>query len=257
MSKPVFSFSLLLSLLGIWMMQVIEIIRDYPDLARVYNLLMNDVTDNNHQLKTVVDKNENDLLHYAGRMTPMHKLNLVTDAALYKCNRSFSGLRREHMELRKQGKEWIKKAADSYTITAALIVTIVIAGAIPVPGGNDGQTGKPLYVTEPRFIIFSVADAISLFTSTTALLLFLSILTARYRDKDFLYRLPKILILGLSMLFLSMTSMMGEAWILIPIAILACIPIFSFVTLQLSLLADLILSTYFPRIFHKKNDTIE
>lgn len=47
--------------------------------------------------------------------------------------------RREHMELRKQGEEWMKKAADSYTITAALIVTIVFAGAITVPGGNDGQ----------------------------------------------------------------------------------------------------------------------
>ena len=46
---------------------------------------------------------------------------------------------------------------------AALIVTIVFAGAITVPRGNDGQIGKPRYVTEPRFIIFAVTDAITLY----------------------------------------------------------------------------------------------
>jgi len=170
--------------------------------------------------------------------------------------------RREHKELRKEGEEWMKKTADSYTITAALIVTIAFAAAITVPGGNNGDTGKAIYETKPSFLIFAVSDAISLFTSTTSLLLFLSILTTRYRDEDFLYRLPKILILGLTMLFLSVTSMMvafsatlylllgqENAWILIPIAALACLPIASFVTLQFPLLVELINSTYGHGIF--------
>lgn len=175
--------------------------------------------------------------------------------------------RREHKKLRKEGEEWMKKTADSYTITAALIITIVFAAAITVPGGNDSDTGKAIYAPKPSFIIFAVSDAISLFTSTTSLLLFLSILTARYAEEDFLYKLPKRLILGLAMLFLSVSSMMvafsatlyltfgqGKAWILIPIATLTCLPIASFVTLQLPLLVDLIFSTYGCRIFVKHND---
>lgn len=175
--------------------------------------------------------------------------------------------RKENQELRKEGEEWMKKTADSYTITAALIITIVFAAAITVPGGNDSDTGKPIYDTKPSFIIFVVSDALSLFTSTTSLLLFLSILTTRYRDEDFLYRLPKRLILGLGMLFLSVTSMMiafsailyimfghETAWILISIVALTCLPIVSFVTLQLPLLFYLISLTYGKGIFGKQSD---
>ncbi|GJT34828.1 ankyrin repeat family protein [Tanacetum coccineum] len=175
--------------------------------------------------------------------------------------------RKEHKELRKDGEEWMKKTADSYTITAALIITIVFAAAITVPGGNDSATGKPIYQTKSSLIIFAISDAISLFTSTTSLLLFLSILTARYADEDFLYKLPKRLIFGLVMLFVSVTSMMitfsaalyimfgqGKPWILIPIAALACLPIASFVTLQFPLLVELISSTYGPGIFTKEKE---
>nr|GFA27742.1 ankyrin repeat family protein [Tanacetum cinerariifolium] len=175
--------------------------------------------------------------------------------------------RKEHQKLRKEGEEWMKKTADSYTITAALIITIVFAAAITVPGGNNGDNGKPIYETYTSFIIFAVSDAVSLFTSTTSLLLFLSILTARYADEDFLYRLPKRLILGLTMLFLSVTSMMiafsatlyimfgqEKQWILIPICALACLPIASFVTLQFPLLVELVSSTYGQGIFGKQDD---
>nr|GEZ98954.1 ankyrin repeat family protein [Tanacetum cinerariifolium] len=104
------------------------------------------------------------------------------------------------------------------------------SAAITIPGGNDSDTGKSIYETKASLIIFAISDAISLFTSTTSLLLFLSILTARYALEDFLYKLPKRLIFGLVMLFLSVTSMMiafsaalyimfgqEKQWILIPI----------------------------------------
>ncbi|GKA33215.1 ankyrin repeat family protein [Tanacetum coccineum] len=234
------------------------------------------------------DGNGNYILHLAGRLAPIHKLNAASGAALqmHKSLQWFEEVkklvgitktrelnknketpimvfRREHEKLRKDGEEWMKKTADSYTITAALIITIVFAAAITVPGGNDSATGKPIYQTKSSLIIFAVSDAISLFTSTTSLLLFLSILTARYADEDFLYKLPK----RLMMLFVSVTSMMiafGTAlyimfgqekqWILIPIGALACLPIASFVTLQFPLLQQLISSTYGPGIFAKEND---
>nr|XP_043633304.1 ankyrin repeat-containing protein ITN1-like [Erigeron canadensis] len=175
--------------------------------------------------------------------------------------------RGEHKELRKEGEEWMKKAADSYTITAAIITTIVFAAAITVPGGTDGNTGRAIYATNPGFIIFVVSDAISLFTSITSLLMCLSILTTRYRDEDFLYRLPQRMMLGIAMLFISVTSMMiafsatlyimfaqGKTWIFFPIAALTCLPVISFVTLQLPLLFDLFSSTYGRGIFGKQSD---
>ncbi|GKA27817.1 ankyrin repeat family protein [Tanacetum coccineum] len=88
---------------------------------------------------------------------------------LFKCKESYGGLRREHKKLRKDREEWMKNTADSYTITVALIITIVFAAAITVLGGNDDKTGKPIFETKPSFIIFVVADAISLFTATTSL----------------------------------------------------------------------------------------
>ncbi|KAL0345030.1 UNVERIFIED_CONTAM: hypothetical protein Sradi_4334300 [Sesamum radiatum] len=97
--------------------------------------------------------------------------------------------------------------------------------------------------------------------------MFLAILTSRYAEEDFLYVLPKRLIVGLSTLFLSISSMMvafsatlylvfgrKEAWVLIPVGALACLPITSFVLLQFHLLVELIYSTYGPGIFKKQSN---
>nr|XP_043636745.1 uncharacterized protein LOC122607771 isoform X2 [Erigeron canadensis] len=259
----------------------------------VYNYLEDQVNGSNDLLRIAYDKTDNNILHLAGLLAPIEKLNVVSGAALQmqkevqwfkkiekfvvpssKEKRNQNGdtpimvFREEHKQLRKEGEEWMKKTSDSYTITAALIITIVFAAAITIPGGNNGNTGKPIFETKASFIIFAVSDAISLFTSTTSLLLFLSILTARYHEDDFLYKLPKRLIFGLVMLFLSVTSMMvafsatlyimfgqGKEWILIPIAALACLPIATYVILQLPLLVELISSTYGREIYSKRSDS--
>ncbi|XP_076895119.1 uncharacterized protein LOC143547621 [Bidens hawaiensis] len=258
---------------------------------KVYNLTYQ-MSDHKHFHKTLKDPYNNNLLHLAGKLAPQQKLNLVSGAALqmqrelqwfkevekfvhpkYKTEKnSFEQtpemlFSKEHKKLVRDGEEWMKKTADSYTVTAGLITTIVFAAAITVPGGNSGDTGHPLYAKEASFLIFAVADAISLFSSTTSLLLFLSILTARYAEQDFLFTLPSRLIMGLATLFLSTTSMMiafgaslyllfgqGKDWILIPIAALSCLPITCFVTLQFPLLAELISCTYGRGLFGKQSD---
>nr|GEZ22924.1 ankyrin repeat-containing protein [Tanacetum cinerariifolium] len=48
---------------------------------------------------------------------------------------------REHTNLVKEGEQWMKTTAESCSITAALIITIVFAAAITVPGGNNQDTG--------------------------------------------------------------------------------------------------------------------
>ncbi|XP_058216520.1 ankyrin repeat-containing protein NPR4-like isoform X1 [Rhododendron vialii] len=173
---------------------------------------------------------------------------------------------REHRDLIVAGQKWMKDTANSCTIAAALIVTIVFAAAITVPGGNY-DTGLSIFSKKTAFIAFAVSDAISLFTSTTSLLMFLSILTSRYAESDFLHVLPKRLIIGLFTLFLSITTMIvafsatlylafghDKLWILIPVAALASLPVTSFVSLQFPLLVDLISSTYGPGIFGKRSD---
>nr|GFC42330.1 ankyrin repeat-containing protein ITN1-like [Tanacetum cinerariifolium] len=196
---------------------------------KVYNLLYQ-MSEHKNVYKTIKDPFGNNLLHLAARLAPTSKLSLISGAVLQ--------IQRE--------LQWFKEVegfatAESYTITAALITTIVFAAAITVPGGNNQDTGIPIFSSN-AFTIFAISDAISLFTSTTSLLMFLSILTARFAEEDFLFNLPTKLIIGLSTLFISMTAMIvafsatlflmfdeRNSWILIPIAALSWLPITSFV----------------------------
>ncbi|MFS7986286.1 hypothetical protein Hanom_Chr11g01008551 [Helianthus anomalus] len=98
----------------------------------------------------------------------------------------------------------------------------------------------------------ALSNAFSLFTATTTLLLFLSILTTRFSEKDFLVSLPRRLILGLFTLFLSTIAMIvafgailfivfcdHRPWMLAPIAGFACLPISVIVTIKLPLFGRL------------------
>nr|GEY39000.1 ankyrin repeat family protein [Tanacetum cinerariifolium] len=170
---------------------------------KVYSYILHHGRNAKFRFSISEDADGNNILHLAGRLSPMHKLasrpalqmqkelqwfeevkRVVGTAHTRALNKNketpMTAFRKQHKELRKDGEEWMKKTADSYTITATLIITIVFAAAITVPGGTDDKTGKPIYEMKPSFIIFAVADAISLFTATTSLLSFLYILTARY-----------------------------------------------------------------------------
>ncbi|XP_058215684.1 uncharacterized protein LOC131326816 [Rhododendron vialii] len=221
----------------------------------------------------LMDKSQNTILHLAGKLAPPDKLQSVNGAAL-QMQREFQWYKevkkhvkpnketpamvftREHEKLVDEGRKWMKGTADSCTISAALIVTVAFAAIIAVPGGNNDY-GLPNFSKEWAFTVFVISDALSLFTSATSLLLFLSILTTRYAESDFRDVLPRQLIYGLVTLFLSITTMImafsvslylvlghKKAWILVPVAALAFLPISSFVSLQFPLLVDLISSAY-------------
>nr|XP_043629830.1 ankyrin repeat-containing protein ITN1-like [Erigeron canadensis] len=254
----------------------------------IYNLLYQ-MSEHKNIYKTIKDSYGNNLLHLAARLAPSNKLSLISGAALQlqrelQWFKEVEGFVRpinkiqknsygetpemvftcEHKDLAIEGEKWMKATAESYTITAALITTIVFAAAITVPGGNK-DTGIPIFSNKAAFTIFAISNAISLFTAVTSLLMFLSILTTRFAEQDFLFKLPKRLIIGLAALFISTTSMIiafgatlllvfgqGSSWILLPIGVLTCLPITSFVTLQFPLIADLINATYFRSIFVKE-----
>ncbi|KAI3495847.1 hypothetical protein L1887_38193 [Cichorium endivia] len=186
---------------------------------KVYNLLYR-INEHKNIYRTIKDSAENNLLHLAARLAPTNKLNLISGAALqiqrelqwFKEVKGFvcplniiqknssnetpqMVFTREHKDLVIEGEKWMKSTAESYTITATLIITIVFAAAITVPGGNNQETGKPVFTNKIAFTIFAISDAISLFTAVTSLLMFLSILTARFSEQDFLLKLPTKLII--------------------------------------------------------------
>ncbi|KAB1212397.1 Pentatricopeptide repeat-containing protein PNM1, mitochondrial [Morella rubra] len=77
-----------------------------------------------------------------------------------------------------------------------------------VPGSNNQATGYPLFLSRKIFILFVISDALSLFSASTSVLMFLGILTSRYTKDDFLESLPRKMIIGLSTLFFSIAAMM-------------------------------------------------
>ncbi|EOY20797.1 Ankyrin repeat family protein [Theobroma cacao] len=171
---------------------------------------------------------------------------------------------RSHAGLVKEGEKWMKGIAQSSTIVGTLIITIMFAAFFTVPGGLSQDTGIPLLLTKKLFKVFIISDAISLFASTTSVLMFVGILTSRYAAHDFFKSLPNKLIIGLSFLFISIATMMvafsstaiimlkGQLEIVILIVLLAGIPISLFVWLQFPLLVKAFISTYGPKIFDRK-----
>ncbi|CAN6559961.1 unnamed protein product [Malus baccata var. baccata] len=168
-----------------------------------------------------------------------------------------------HNDMGKEAEKSMKETATSCTVVGALIVTIMFAAAITVPGGNDGHTGLPTFLTERVFTTFIVSDAISLFSSTTSVIMFLGILTSRYSEDDFRKSLPTKMIIGLFTLFLSIATMMivfscalyimlkGKSSIVIPSILLASVPVTSFIWMQFPFLVELVISTFGPGLFDR------
>ncbi|KAI9081515.1 hypothetical protein K1719_036536 [Acacia pycnantha] len=162
-----------------------------------------------------------------------------------------------HKELMKQGEKWIKATASSCSVVGALIVTIMFAAAFTVPGGNDQNLGYPFFIKQPFFKVFIFSTILSLLSSSTSVLFFLAILTSQYSEEKFLTSLPTKLVLGLSFLFISIVSMItaflsttylmlkhtNYSWGLLPIMILASVPIFLFAM------------SHFPLLLHTYNST--
>ncbi|XP_016651460.1 PREDICTED: ankyrin repeat-containing protein At5g02620-like isoform X3 [Prunus mume] len=157
------------------------------------------------------------ILHLAAKLAPLPQLSSVSCTALqmqrelqwfkvveklvhpyYKDNLNEKGetarelFTKEHKELAERGEKWLKDTSNSCMLVATFIATVVFAAAFTVPGGNDND-GAPnlLWKNSSTFMVFVVSDAIALFASLTSLLMFLSVLTARYAEEDFLQSLPK------------------------------------------------------------------
>ncbi|WOH04427.1 hypothetical protein DCAR_0623836 [Daucus carota subsp. sativus] len=247
-----------------------------------------------HKVFLGIDRiNGDNALHLAGKLAPSHRLNKVTGAALqmqrelqwfkevekfvepsYKeaLNNDYKTPRMvftsEHTKLLKEAQLWVKDTSSSATVVAALLVTMAFAAIFTAPGGNN-DGGKPLFLNESVFMLFAISDAIALFSSSTSVLVFLSVLNSRFAEEDFLYALPKRLTIGLISLFISLASTMVAfsatlalvlrdkiQWIAAPVTILAAVPVTLFLLLQYPLLVELVRSTYGRGIFYKQSNLL-
>ncbi|PHU17224.1 hypothetical protein BC332_12919 [Capsicum chinense] len=120
---------------------------------------------------------------------------------------SFGVFTEEHKELVKEREKWMKETATSCIFVASLTATVGFAASITVPGGNNQNSGFPLFSDEAAFTVFAVSIACGLFSFIISVAIFLSILTSGYAEDDFLQRLPKTLTTGLNMLHYSLISL--------------------------------------------------
>jgi hypothetical protein len=173
---------------------------------------------------------------------------------------------KEHQELYKKGEKWMKETANYCMLVATLIATVVFAAAFTVPGGNDQTTGIPVLLKANWFTVFFLSDAIALVFSSTSILIFLSILTSRYREEDFFKSIPLRLLFGLAALFVAIAGMViafsascflvynnKAVWAPIVITILAIFPIALFVVAHFQLYVDTIRSTYWSRFLFRSH----
>ncbi|RYR37691.1 hypothetical protein Ahy_A09g042563 isoform B [Arachis hypogaea] len=211
-------------------------------------------------LSTSIDYFGNSMLHMAGMLAPpiqlspipgallqmQRELHITTPMIRERLNDDNLTPRalftEQHTNLVKEGEKWTKETASSCGVVAALVATITFSAAFTVPGGNDQSKGYPIFLHKKLFLLFIILDAVSLFSSTTSLLMFLGLLTSRYAEDDFLKSLPTKLMIGLSTMFISLATMMAafcaslflmlqnRSWIVIPVTLLASVPLRSCVS---------------------------
>ncbi|KAI3859694.1 hypothetical protein MKX03_031208 [Papaver bracteatum] len=175
----------------------------------------------------------------------------------------------KHKDLMEKGEKWMKDTSGSCMLVGALVATVAFAAAFTVPGGNisdnnSQDNGIPVFVKEKSFMVFAIADALSLFSSIASVLMFLAVYTSRYSAEDFLISLPQKLILGLGTLCVSMASILVSfsaaftiilgnrfAWAPTIVGLFGCVPVFLFGFLQFPLFVQMVYSTYWPIRFWK------
>ncbi|XP_035541363.1 uncharacterized protein LOC108990128 [Juglans regia] len=236
-----------------------------------------------------LDVNSNGMLHMAGMLAESTMLNRIPGAALQMQKElqwfkeveaivhpkvreatNEDGLTprelftKTHEAMLKSGEQWIKDTARSCTVVGALIVTMMFAASFNIPGGNKQDTGLPIFLPKGSLMVFIISDALSLFSSSTSVLMFLGILTSRYAEDDFLTSLPTKMIIGLSTLLFSIATMMftfsaallitlrHQQWIAVQIIFWAGVLFILFIMTQFRLLVEMFISTYGPGIFGRK-----
>ncbi|XP_057461122.1 uncharacterized protein LOC130751543 [Actinidia eriantha] len=91
-----------------------------------------------------------------------------------------------HKGLVESSRKWLTNTAKSCSVVAALIAGVVFTTVSAVPGGlKQDDSGQPVFEKKLALSIFSIAALVALYSSVTALVIFLAILTSHYEEKNF------------------------------------------------------------------------
>ncbi|GAA0168183.1 scaffold/adaptor protein [Lithospermum erythrorhizon] len=244
--------------------------------------LINEIGALKDHITLLKDKGRNNMLHLAAKLPSPNRLETDSGAALqlrkellwfkevekimqpsYKDMENDerktpqSLFTEEHKVLVKEGEKWMEKTSASCMLVSTLIATVTFAALFTVPGGNNGETGVPIFQGGKAFTLFAISNSLSLICSATSILTFLSILTSRSAEQDFLQSLPRSLLIGLLTLFISIATMMvafgatlfivlghGIRWFSITIGVASGINVIWFAWLHLPLFVDIVSHTY-------------
>uniref|UniRef100_A0A803KWQ4 PGG domain-containing protein n=1 Tax=Chenopodium quinoa TaxID=63459 RepID=A0A803KWQ4_CHEQI len=256
----------------------------------VFNLIYQMSEYKNLITRHIDNPDNNNILHLAGKLPSLDRLNRDSGAAL-QVQRELKWFKEvkkyvqpgqkeamnkdgktpwmvfgeSHEKLMKDGEKWMKATAQSCTVAATLIATVAFNAGLKVPGG-DSNDGLSQFFNHTAFGVFAVADAISLFSSVSTILVFLLILTSRYSEEDFRLILPAGLFVGMTMLFISIISMMvafgsaiylvfgpHRAKVVIPVGSALVLPFTLYVLLR-PLYHMIKYKTIGPSIFGKQSD---
>ncbi|XP_011001718.1 PREDICTED: ankyrin repeat-containing protein At3g12360-like isoform X2 [Populus euphratica] len=183
------------------------------------------------RLHRVIDKKCNTLLHHAADMEhyrggtkpgpalklqeelqwfeqvqkviPSHYVTLRNDEG----KTADELFKESHQDQLKNAQKWIKETTQSCSTVAALVATVVFAAAYTVPGGSD-KNGTPNFINSPYFVVFTISDVVSLASSLTSLVVFLSLLTSPFELQEFRISLPRKLLVGFTFLFFAVITTM-------------------------------------------------
>ncbi|KAG6619476.1 hypothetical protein I3842_Q096300 [Carya illinoinensis] len=170
-----------------------------------------------NSLTCLQDGNKNNMLHMAGMIEDaIRQINQIPGAALqmqrelqwfkevkiivlpkFKETKNQDGLTprqlftKNHADMKEKGEQWMKNTATSCTVVGTLIITIMFAAVFSFQGDNNQSMGLPKSLNNFLFNVFIISYALSLFSSSTSILMFLGILTSRYSEEDFLEYLPR------------------------------------------------------------------
>ncbi|KAL1538466.1 hypothetical protein AAHA92_27211 [Salvia divinorum] len=206
----------------------VAVLRRY---IKVFNL-MYELGGTKDLIASYIDDEGNNILHLAGKLAPPNQLDSIPGAPwqmqrevlwfkvveklvkpAFRHKKNSAGhtphelFMSEHKKLREDAEKFMKQTAKSCMLVTMLIATVVFTTAFTVPGGYDGR-GAPILETKKMFVVFPVSEAVATLSSLTSMLMFLSILTSRYSDEDFLVKLPFWMVVGVATLFLSIVAMM-------------------------------------------------
>ncbi|KAF5944634.1 hypothetical protein HYC85_018711 [Camellia sinensis] len=278
---------------------LIRLLRSFPDLIwqsdqenqtifhvavlnrdeRIFNLL-HEIGSAGKVIATQRDRNGNNMLHLAANFAPpcnisgaalqmQHEILWFKEVEknvqpLYREMKNSDGktpqdlFTENHKELMKEAKKWVKDIANSSIIFATLIATVIFTAAFTVPGGTNDKSDTPIFLNKRLFGVLSISG-VALSFSTISTLMFSSILSSRYTERDFLRSLPLKLVLGMMTLFISMATMMvafcttffssdqhGLVWINVVFTLIVPVLVV-YVLLKCPLLLDIIRSTHRTR----------